>query len=373
MTGHHPGVDPAPLAVSRRQFLAASGLAVAGTTAATAFGPRTASAHDNDECACLTAWEGVWSVARAGGKYYALAGEIDSATLEIHQATVDSEGGFTLGPHSPVVFPEHFSPATMHGIGGRLLIGGSVVEVAERFQVDYTRSPRHLASPLLVGFAPPYDKGMVEVTLTTLRPAVFEVAGAELRELPIGAAAAQVGWGVVTEIIGIPGRHGVALRIDGSPGRDRPYGERVVVAHRPSEDDPWSGDTVASGLGESWLGTLNLVGDTLVTITVDQDGRRAIFARAARARGPWRQVDAEGTGPVLGAVSGRDGDLVVLDSGTDRIRRRPFSIRNRRWAAPAADALVSGQPAHAVLTIGGSPSEWIAITPRSARIVNEAA
>src|SRR5690348_15770915 len=85
--------------IPRRAFLAATGLAAAGLSVAATvplFGPRTAAAHDAT-CDCLTSWSGVWSVAKVGGKYLALAGYIDAGTLEIRRIDVAADKRLTVG------------------------------------------------------------------------------------------------------------------------------------------------------------------------------------------------------------------------------------------------------------------------------------
>jgi hypothetical protein len=364
----HP--HTAPSTVSRRLFLTASGLTLAGATLAPLFGPRTALAHDEEDCSCLTGWAGIWAVAYAGGRYVALAGEIDTGTLEVHELTVHPDRQVELGTHNQVAFPEGFVPATLHGVGKRLLVGGAVVEEAERIRVDYAiRDSRLRESEYLIGYNPPHD-GIADVSVETLRPALFEIDGPGMRELPIGDAAKQVRWGVVTSVTAVSDS-GIALLIEGSTNYEEAYAERVVVAETVDDGAVWSADTVATGLGEGWPGNLVATGDDLVAITVDASERRTFFQRTARGATPWVAADVDGKGVVLGAVSGPDGLVVVLDSGPDGIRRQGYHPTMREWITPAFGVRIAGGPVHALLTIGGSPSEWIAIGQGSARIVTE--
>lgn len=353
----------------RRTFLTASGLAAAGIAAAPLFGPRTAAAHAQD-CSCLAAWAGVWSVARAGGRYFALAGEIDAATLEIHELTVGADARVSLGQHHTVDFPDRFVPSTLHGFGDRLLVGGGVVEEADRISIDYTANPAVLASEYLIGYDPPLDTGVVDVSLTTLRPALFEIVGRLLQEVPLGDSVKGVGWGVVTDVVTVSAK-GLAVRVEGSTSYEQAYGERIVVAETADSGRTWMGTTLATALGEAWLGALTVREGVLLAVAVDQEDRRTIFQRPAQANTPWIAADVGHDGRVLGTVAGRNG-VVVFDSKGDRIRRREYSTTARRWTGPPSDAHVAGQPTHAVLTIGGAPNEWIAIGATDARIVNEA-
>ncbi len=356
-------------AIPRRAFLAASGLAVAGTAAAPLFGPRTAAAHAQD-CSCLTAWAGIWSAARAGGRYFALAGEIDAATLEIHKLAVGADARVSLGGHHTVDFPDRFVPATLHGFGERLLVGGGVVEDADRISVDYTANPAVLASPYLIGYSPPVGTGVVDVPLTTLRPALFEIVGRQLREVPLGDSVKGLGWGVVTDVATVSAT-GLAVRVEGSTSYEEAYGSRLAVAETADGGRTWSGTTLATALGEAWLGALTVRDGVLLAVAVDQDDRRTVFQRPAQAGTPWVAADAGRDGRVLGTVAGRNG-LVVFDARGDRIRRRQYSPTARGWTGAPADAHVAGRPTHAVLTIGGAPHEWIAIGATDARIVDEA-
>jgi hypothetical protein len=356
-------------AIPRRAFLAASGLAVAGTAAAPLFGPRTAAAHPPD-CSCLTAWAGVWSVARAGGTYFALAGEIDAATLEIHKLAVGADARVSLGGHHTVDFPERFVPTMMHGFGERLLVGGGVVEVADRISIDYTANPAVLASAYLMGYRPPVASGFVDVALTTLRPALFEVVGRQLREVSLGDSVKGLGWGVVTDAATVSAT-GLAVRVDGSTSYEEAYGSQIVVAETADSGRTWFGTTPATALGEAWLGALTVRAGVLLTVAVDQEDRRTVFQRPAQATTPWTATDAGQDGRVLGTVAGRNG-VVVFDAKGDRIRRRQYSTTARGWTGTPTDAHVAGEPTHAVLTIGGAPYEWIAISATDARLVNEA-
>jgi hypothetical protein len=70
-------------------------------------------------------------------------------------------------------------------------------------------------------------------------------------------------------------------------------------------------------------------------------------------------------------VAGRTG-AVVFDSHDDRVHRRPYSTEKQTWTGDPTPAQAAGRPVHAVLTIGGAPTEWIAVTDTDARLVNEA-
>jgi hypothetical protein len=356
-------------AIPRRAFLAASGLAVAGTAAAPLFGPRTAAAHAED-CSCLTAWAGIWSVARAGAQYFALAGEVDAGTLEIHKLTVAADARVSLGEHRTVDFPDRFVPATLHGFGERLLVGGGVLEDADRISVDYTADPAVLASEYLIGYRPPVDSGVVDVPLTTVRPALFEVVGRQLREIPLGDSVKGLGWGVVTDLATVSAT-GLAVRVEGSTTYEEAYGSQIVVAETADGGRTWSGTTLVTALGEAWLGALTVRDGVLLAVAVDQENRRTVFQRPAQGRTPWLAADVGPDGRVLGTVAGRNG-LVVFDAKGDRIRRRQYSPVTRGWLGSPVDARVTGKPTHAVLTIGGAPYEWIAIDATDARLVNEA-
>jgi hypothetical protein len=353
--------------LSRRLFLAASGLTVAGGTLAPLFGPRTATAHD-EECSCLTAWGGVWSAARVGGRYYALAGEVDSGTVEIHELTVGRDGQVSLGEHHPLDLPAGLVPATLYGNAKRLLLGGAAVTEVERLKVDYTVNPLAMESEYLIGYSPPFSHGVVDVPLTTLRPALFEVDGRKLREIPIDNAVEHVGWGIVTDIAGTADA-GIVLRIEGSTSYEEAYCERVVVTETRDGGVSWFTDTVAAGLGEGWRGALAVTNNTVVTMAVDQHERRTLLQRSAGAGGEWLATDVDGSGAVLGAVSGARGELVLFVADDGQIRRRTFSTASRRWSGGAAAA--PGEPVHAVLTIGGSATEWIAISRDTAHIFDE--
>jgi hypothetical protein len=294
-------------------------------------------AHTRSGRPCLPAWQGVWSVARTDGGYVALAGDTDTRTLKLHELIVGSDRTVRLGSHRPVDFPDGFTPAVLHGAGTRLLVGGGKVVEAQR--------------------------------AFTLRPALFEITGGRLGELPIGDVAAQVGWGTVTDMVAVPGT-GLAMLVEGSPGHQQPYGERVVVAETVDGGATWFSDTVATGLGEGWLGGLAVGGGALVAIAVDEDGRRTVYQRAAGKRTSWTRVDAGPGGMVLGAVSGRGGSVVVFSPGEDRIVRQRYDTTKRRWIPAATDA-VAGATTHAVMTVGGASGEWLAIGERSARLISE--
>jgi hypothetical protein len=361
-------MSDSPGAIPRRSFLAVAGIAIAGATAVTALRPRTAAAHDA-ACACLTSWSGVWSVAKAGGKYLALAGKIDAATLEIRQLDVAADGKVSVGGRYTVDFPATFAPSTLFGFGDRLLVGGGMQAEAGRIAVDYTADPKVLASPYLVGYSPEFDSGVVEVPLTTQRPALFEIVGRELREIPLGVAVNGLGWGHVSDIASAsPGS--LALLVAGSTSYESAYGERSLVVESADAGRSWIGATVAVGLGESWPGTLTVTGDALLAVTVNQNDKRTFYQRPTQAA-PWTPVDAGSDGVVLGMVTGRAG-AVVFDSAGDRIQRRPYSTEKQGWTGDRTPAQVVGKPIHAVLTIGGSPTEWIAVTEADARLVTEA-
>jgi hypothetical protein len=365
-TVHHVSSSTSIL---RRAFLAASGLAVVGTAGATLFGPRTAAAHPH-HCSCLTAWAGVWSVARAGGRYFALAGEIDAATVELHKLAVDADARVSLGEHYTVEYPDQFVPATLHGFGERLLVGGGVVEEADRISVDYTANPAVLASEYLIGYDPPFKTGVVDISLTTMRPALFEVVGRQLREIPLAASVKGVSWGIVTDVATVS-HFGLAVRVEGSSSYEAAYGDRIVVTETTDGGRTWSGTTLTTGLGEAWLGALTVRNGVLVAVAVDQDERRTVFQRPAEATTPWTATEVGRDGRVLATVSGLHG-VVFFDAKGDRIRRRDYSITTRGWIGAPSDAEVDGQPTHAVLTVGGAPAEWIAIGATDARLVNEA-
>jgi hypothetical protein len=355
-------------AIRRRSFLTAAGIAVAGAATLPLFGPRTAAAHD-PTCACLTSWSGIWSVAKAGGKYLALAGKIDTGTLEIRLLDVDARGKVGIGSRYPVTMPAGFTPSTFHGFGDRLLLGGSMQAEAGRIAVDYTVDPKVLASPYFIGYNPEHASGVVEVPLPTRRPALVEIVGEKTQELPLGAAVAGLGWGNVGAIA-TPSATGLAVLISGSAGYEFAYGDQAVVAESSDAGRSWTGTAVASGLGESWPGTLTATGDALLAVTVNQDGRRTFHQRTAQAQ-PWTPVDAGGDGRVLGTVAGRGG-AVVFDENGDHIRRRPYSTQKHSWTDAANPAQAGDRQVHALLTIGGAPTEWIAVTDADARLVHEA-
>lgn len=372
----HKHVDPAPLAtgtVPRRAFLAGTGLvAVSAATAAAGaplFGPRTAAAHD--DCACLTAWQGVWSLARLDSGYVAMAGEVDSKTLEIHDLLVAPDRTVTLGGHRDVEFPDHFMPAVLHGMGTRLLVGGAKVVEAQRITADYSITPSLVGSPLLSNFKPEHAGGIHEISIHTYQPALYEINGKQLTELPLGDVAGTLGWGTVTNIVTVPGS-GLAVRIEGSGSHQQAYCERVVVAESADGGATWFGDTVATGLGEGWPGGLVVSGGALVTIAVDQTDRRTVHQRAIGTRGSWTGVDAGQDGTVLGAVAGRDGSVVVFGSGGDQIVRQQYNSTGRQLSSTAT-AAAAGRTTHAVMTVGGAPTEWLAINQESARLINETA
>lgn len=355
--------------VPRRAFLAATGLAAAGAAAIPLLGPRTAAAHDT-ACACLTSWSGVWSVAKVSGKLLALAGAIDARTLEIRRLDVGAGGRLSVGSRHTVDFPADFAPSTVFGFGDRFLVAGGVAAEAGRVTVDYTASPAVLASPYLLGYSPEQDSGVAEVALSTVRPALFEVVGRELREIPLGAAVSGLGWGHVSDLASVSAAHLVAL-VSGSTSFERAYGERLVVAESVDGGASWTGAEIATGLGESWPGSLTVTGDALLAASVRQDERRTILRRPVEAAQGWTPADAGPDGEILLTVAGGDG-AVVFDADGDRIRRRAWSAKADAWAGAPTDARLSGQPVHAVLSIGGAPREWIAVTPTDARLVTEA-
>jgi hypothetical protein len=358
--------------IPRRAFLTATGLVVAGAAAGAAvplLGPRTAAAHDAT-CSCLTSWSGVWSVAKVGGKYLALAGLIDAGTLEIRRLDVAADKRLSVGARYTVDFPAGFLPSRVFGFGDRFLVGGGVEAEAGRVTVDYTADPAVLASPYLVGYSPEFDSGIVEVPMTTLRPALFEVVGRELREIPLGAAVDGLGWGHVSDLAAVSSTGLVAL-LSGSNSFESAYGERIVVADSADGGNSWTGATIAAGLGESWPATLTVAGDTLLATAVGQGGWRTFLQRPLGSAQSWTPADAGTDGQILSTVAGRDG-AVVFDADGDRIRRRPWSTKAAAWAGAPTDARLAGQPVHAVLTIGGAPAEWIAVTRNDARLVTEA-
>jgi hypothetical protein len=308
-------------------------------------------------------------VARANGKYFALAGEIDSRSLEIHEILVAPDRTIKLGPHRPIEFPDGFVPAVLHGTDTRLLVGGAKVVEAQRISVDYSVSPSLLASPYLVGYNPPYPDGVHDVSIPSLRPALFEISGKRLNELAIGDVADQVGWGTITDLVNVPG-NGLAMRIEGSLSHEAAYGERVVIAETVDGGATWFSDTVANGLGEGWLGGLAVSGDAMVTITVDQAEKRTVYQRTVGTRTPYTKVDAGGGGLVLGAVASRGGSVVVFGSADGRVVRQRYETTTRQWIPAATDA-AAGNTTHAVMTIGGAPDEWLAIGQGSARLINE--
>ena len=359
--------------IPRRAFLTATGLAVAGAAAGAAavplFGPRTAAAHDTT-CACLTSWSGVWSVAKVSGKYLALAGLIDAGTLEIRRLDVAADKRLTVGARYTVDFPAGFLPSQVFGFGDRFLVGGGVEAEAGRVTVDYTADPAVLASPYLVGYSPEFDSGVVEVPMTTLRPALFEIVGKELRELPLGAAVDGLGWGHVGNIAAVSSTGLVAL-VSGSTSFESAFGEQIVVADSADGGASWTGTTIAAGLGESRPGALTVTGDALLATTVNQEDRRTFLQRPLGSAQSWTPADAGTDGQILSTVAGRDG-AVVFDADGDRIRRRPWSTKAAAWTGAPTDARLAGQPVHAVLTIGGAPAEWIAVTQNDAHLVTEA-
>lgn len=365
-----PRPTPPSGAIPRRSFLTVAGIAIAGATAGAgaAFRPRTAAAHD-PTCACLTSWSGVWAVAKASGKYVALAGKIDAGTLEIRELDVAADGKISVGGRYTVDFPAAFLPSTLFGVGDRMLVGGGLTVEADRIAVDYTANPKVLASPYLIGYNPEFDSGVVEVPLTTERPALFEIIGRELRELPLGVAVNGLGWGHVSDIASVaPDR--IAVLVAGSTSYESAYGERALVAESVDAGRSWAGTTVAVGLGESWPGTLTVTGDALLAVTVSQDDRRTFHQRPTPTA-PWTPVDAGPDGLVLGTVTGRS-EVVVFDSNSDRVHRRSYSTEKQTWNGDRTPAQAAGRPVHAVLTIGGAPTEWIAVTDADARLVNEA-
>jgi hypothetical protein len=367
MSEPHSLHPPAP--IQRRSFLAAAGIAVAGAAAVPLLRPRTAAAHDQT-CACLTSWSGIWSVAKVGGKYVALAGRIDAGTLEIRTLDVGADSRVTIGGPSTTTFPAGFQPTTLFGFGDRLLVAGGLLTEVDRITVDYTVSEKVLASAHFIGYNPPVDSGVAEIPVTTLRPALFENVGRELLEIPLGAAAAGLSWGTVRDIVSVSPT-GLVVLIEGSASVEMAYGERTLVAESADGGSSWSGTTIASRQGEASPGALTVTSDAVLATTVSHDGKRTFFQRPNPAGQPWTAVDTGTEGLVLGTVAGKAG-AVVFEAEGDRIQRRPYDTATRSWAGSPADVHVAGKPVHAVLTIGGAPTEWLAVTETDARLVREA-
>jgi hypothetical protein len=311
----------------------------------------------------------VWSVGRSGDGYVALAGEIDTGTLEIHDLVVGADRQVSLGPHRALEVPGNFVPSLLFGVKNRLLIGGARVEEAQRITIDYTPNPVVTDSEFLLGYNPPRPNGVVEVPINTMRPALFEVRPQEVVEVDIAPTANLLGWGTITDIA-VSGAGRLKLRIDGSSGFQEPYGERVIVAESAGRVGKWRSSIVRAGLGEGWPGGLTVAKDHLVTVAVDQAGRRTIFQKAADGETSWVGTDVGIGGPVLGVVTDATGDLIVFDADGDRIRTRRFSLAGRQWQTPAVPAVVGGSSLHAMLTVGGSPHEWLAIGDGSANLVS---
>jgi hypothetical protein len=282
---------------------------------------------------------------------------------------VAADARISIGSQYTVDFPAGFLPSTIFGFGERMLIGGAMEAEAGRIAVDYTADPSVLASPYLLGYSPEFDSGIVEVPLPTVRPALFEIASRELREILLGAAGTGLGWGTVSDIASASPT-GLAVLVSGSTSYESAYGESVLVAETADSGRSWAGATIATGLGESWPGALTVTGDALLAVTVSQDDRRTFHQRPTQAA-PWTPVDAGTDGPVLGTVAGGTG-AVVFDSNGDRIQRRPYNAEKQTWTGDRTPAQAAGRPVQAVLTIGGAPTEWIAVTDTDARLVNEA-
>lgn len=355
--------------VTRRRFLVASGLAISAGSLSPLLRQRAAIAHEDTVCPCAS----IWAAAYVSGRYVALTGEIDTGSVAMHELRIDQAGEVDLGSRIPANLPISFVPATVHGDGQRLLVGGAMVEEIDRLRVDYRIDgihPDDLRDLLRYSTSP--TDGVVEVPVYTYRPALVEVNGSTLAsEFQFGDAA-RFAWGMVTNIIGTVGA-GISVLIEGSDSPEQAYGDRVVVAESLDGGATWVGDVIATSLGEASPATLAAAGNSLVAIIVDQDDNRTIAQRGLSGGPPWDSIPGEKGGVVLGAVSGRNSDIVIFDVDNGTVRRQEYNTTTRAWTTPVSVAQISGQAIHAAVTIGGAPGEWIAVGEQNARIVNEAA
>ncbi len=348
---------------SRRRFLQAAGALTAGLSMAarTGWAERLggAAAEGGDACGCdAQPALPLYSVALHQGAYVALAAR--ERGLGLFALDVDSSQRVSLGAPLEASWPEGFQPAALGVAGGRLLLGGGLPFVWDRWEVDDEADgavvaamddwPAHVAKT-----------GRRVIEAPGLRPAAFVLDLPYARPLALPELPRRL-FGVIGGVTETRDAALVLLHEHSGERREGWYASAVDALVR--RDGAWSIQAAGRELGESGPNRLAADGDRPVVALRTAGG--VSLAWPGRAR---RIPAPDGAGRVLGLVSGVAGAGLLTGGG-----------REARWHALTGGAFkrsvpvsLDGDEIVGALDVAGAPGQGVLLGRGSARLVEEAA
>lgn len=345
-------IEGSPL--TRRTVLTgAAALLVAGITAA----PGRAGASG--------AAQSIRSAAARGGELLALIA--DGGAVEpyaIRRFTVENDGCVSLGERLPVDLPAGFHPHSMAARGETLWVTGAVDELVKTVTVDNRSDPplSELGASTDPGEADPaLPDGVVDVDVYRARPALLRVQGdrSAFAELPVPA---QIRSGAATAVA-LPGRHGLAVAVEGCPDTDLAMITRSHLAFSVDDGRTWRHVPLAEGLGEGYGTVLAATGDRLVAVTADGAGTQTIRSGSALRGGLELVATEDGAGRPIAAVPTDDGEVSVFSDRDGKVSESRFGRSGRVNESSGLECGCAGE----VIAIRGLTGAWLELDADTVR------
>lgn len=357
-------VSPPVGGMSRRQLLTRSGALLASGLLASRLGLVGKAFADSDYHEHAVPTFSAWAAARQGNAYLGLAGTGEDP--DIRELHVGKDGRVAEGRSLGVAMPDRFIALALHATGDRLLVGGADLYEVERLELDYRTDTVHPEDMDALPTDEAYPTGVELVSIFTFQPALYEVVGAAVRELPLSDYL-SVAFGAVTGIASsAPGW--LAVVVEGSDHIEQAYNDITRVAKSTDAGRTWSPSVVASELGEGHRSHLVAAHGRLFVSTVDGRGERGFFEESDGGDADWRPVAPHRrAGEVLAVVAHSTGEVEVLDALSNGTAQR-FRHQVGRAGWDDAGPIEMGQDLLEVVSVSGGSGELIVIGESTAEL-----